>query len=211
MARYLGPKVKLSRREGTDLFLKSSLRGLENKLKKGRLETAPGQHGARRARLSDYGTQLREKQKVRRLYGVLERQFRNYYFEANRLKGNTGENLLQLLESRLDNTVYRMGFAATRAEARQLVSHKSVLVNGKVVNIPSYKLKASDVVSIREKAKKQVRIKSALELAKNRLTATWLDVDTDKMEGVFKAAPERSEIPADIVINEQLIIELYSK
>ncbi|RIY32968.1 30S ribosomal protein S4 [Psittacicella melopsittaci] len=211
MARYLGPKVKLSRREGTDLFLKSSLRGLENKLKKGRLETAPGQHGARRARLSDYGNQLREKQKVRRLYGILERQFRNYYFEANRLKGNTGENLLQLLESRLDNTVYRMGFAATRAEARQLVSHKSVLVNGKVVNIPSYQLKASDVVSIREKAKKQVRIKSALELAKNRLTATWLDVDADKMEGVFKAAPERSEIPADIIINEQLIIELYSK
>ncbi|RIY33968.1 30S ribosomal protein S4 [Psittacicella gerlachiana] len=211
MARYLGPKVKLSRREGTDLFLKSSLRGLENKLKKGRLETAPGQHGARRARLSDYGNQLREKQKVRRLYGILERQFRNYYFEANRLKGNTGENLLQLLESRLDNTVYRMGFAATRAEARQLVSHKSVLVNGKVVNIPSYQLKASDVVSIREKAKKQVRIKSALELAKNRLSATWLDVDADKMEGVFKAAPERSEIPADIIINEQLIIELYSK
>ncbi|RIY34142.1 30S ribosomal protein S4 [Psittacicella hinzii] len=211
MARYLGPKVKLSRREGTDLFLKSSLRGLENKLKKGRLETAPGQHGARRARLSDYGNQLREKQKVRRLYGILERQFRNYYFEANRLKGNTGENLLQLLESRLDNTVYRMGFAATRAEARQLVSHKSVLVNGKVVNIPSYQLKASDVVSIREKAKKQVRIKSALELAKNRLSATWLDVDADKMEGVFKAVPERSEIPADIIINEQLIIELYSK
>lgn len=211
MARYLGPKVKLSRREGTDLFLKSSLRGLENKLKKGRLETAPGQHGARRARLSDYGNQLREKQKVRRLYGILERQFRNYYFEANRLKGNTGENLLQLLESRLDNTVYRMGFAATRAEARQLVSHKSVLVNGKVVNIPSYQLQASDVVSIREKAKKQVRIKSALELAKNRLSATWLDVDADKMEGVFKAAPERSEIPADIIINEQLIIELYSK
>lgn len=211
MARYLGPKVKLIRREGTDLFLKSSLRGLENKLKKGRLETAPGQHGARRARLSDYGNQLREKQKVRRLYGILERQFRNYYFEANRLKGNTGENLLQLLESRLDNTVYRMGFAATRAEARQLVSHKSVLVNGKVVNIPSYQLKASDVVSIREKAKKQVRIKSALELAKNRLSATWLEVDADKMEGKFKAAPERSEIPADIIINEQLIIELYSK
>ncbi|MFC6276371.1 30S ribosomal protein S4 [Psittacicella hinzii] len=211
MARYLGPKVKLCRREGTDLFLKSSLRGLENKLKKGRLETAPGQHGARRARLSDYGNQLREKQKVRRLYGILERQFSNYYTEANRLKGNTGENLLQLLESRLDNTVYRMGFAATRAEARQLVSHKSVLVNGKVVNIPSYQLKASDVVSIREKAKKQVRIKSALELAKNRLSATWLDVDADKMEGVFKAAPERNEIPADIIINEQLIIELYSK
>lgn len=211
MARYLGPKVKLSRREGTDLLLKSALRGLENKLKKGRLETAPGQHGARKPRLSDYGTQLREKQKVRRVYGVLERQFRNYYAEASRLKGNTGENLLRLLESRLDNTVYRMGFAATRAEARQLVSHKSVLVNGKVVNIPSLQLKATDVVSIREKAKKQARIKAALDLAKSRVNATWLDVDADKMEGVFKAAPERSEIPADIVINEQLIIELYSK
>lgn len=211
MARYLGPKIKLSRREGTDLLLKSALRGLENKLKKGRLETAPGQHGARRARLSDYGTQLREKQKVRRLYGILERQFRNYYFEANRLKGNTGENLLQLLESRLDNTVFRMGFASTRAEARQLVSHKSILVNGKVVNIPSYQLSAKDVVSIREKSKKQVRIKSALDLAKNRLSATWLEVDADKMEGVFNGAPERSEIPADVEINEQLIIELYSK
>lgn len=211
MARYLGPKIKLSRREGTDLLLKSALRGLENKLKKGRLETAPGQHGARRARLSDYGTQLREKQKVRRLYGILERQFRNYYFEANRLKGNTGENLLQLLESRLDNTVFRMGFASTRAEARQLVSHKSILVNGKVVNIPSYQLSAKDVVSIREKSKKQVRIKSALDLAKNRLSATWLEVDADKMEGIFNGAPERSEIPADVEINEQLIIELYSK
>lgn len=211
MARYLGPKIKLSRREGVDLLLKSSLRGLENKLKKGRLETAPGQHGARKTRLSDYGNQLREKQKVRRLYGILERQFRNYYFEANRLKGNTGENLLQLLESRLDNTVYRCGFAATRAEARQLVSHKAILVNGKVVNIPSYQLKAGDVVSIREKAKKQVRIKSALELSANRAKLTWLDVETDKMEGVFKNAPERSEIPTDVVINEQLIIELYSK
>lgn len=211
MARYIGPKVKLCRREGADLFLKSALRGLENKLKKGRLETAPGQHGARRTRLSDYGSQLREKQKVRRLYGILERQFRNYYFEASRLKGNTGENLLRLLESRLDNTVYRLGFASTRAEARQLVSHKSVLVNGKVINIPSYQLKAGDVVSIREKAKKQVRIKSALDLAKNRLSATWLEVDADKLEGTFKAAPERSEIPADVTINEQLIIELYSK
>lgn len=211
MARYLGPKVKLCRREGTDLLLKSALRGLENKLKKGRLDTAPGQHGARKVRPSDYGSQLREKQKVRRVYGILERQFRNYYFEANRLKGNTGENLLQLLESRLDNTVYRLGFAATRAEARQLVSHKSVLVNGKVVNIPSYQLKAGDVVAIREKAKKQARIKAALELAKSRLGATWLEVDGEKLEGTFKAAPERNEIPNDVTINEQLIIELYSK
>lgn len=211
MARYLGPKVKLCRREGTDLLLKSALRGLENKLKKGRLDTAPGQHGARKVRPSDYGSQLREKQKVRRVYGILERQFRNYYFEANRLKGNTGENLLQLLESRLDNTVYRLGFAATRAEARQLVSHKSILVNGKVVNIPSYQLKAGDVVAIREKAKKQARIKAALELAKSRLGATWLEVDGDKLEGTFKAAPERNEIPNDVAINEQLIIELYSK
>lgn len=211
MARYLGPKVKLCRREGADLLLKSALRGLENKLKKGRLETTPGQHGGRRGRLSDYGTQLREKQKVRRVYGLLERQFRNYYFEANRLKGNTGENLLKLLESRLDNTVYRLGFATTRAEARQLVSHKAILVNGKVVNIPSYQLKAGDVVSVREKAKKQVRIKSSLELAKSRLNVAWLEVDADKMEGTFKSAPQRSDIPNDVVINEQLIIELYSK
>lgn len=211
MARYLGPKVKLCRREGTDLLLKSSLRGLENKLKKGRLEKTPGQHGGRIGRLSDYGTQLREKQKVRRVYGLLERQFRNYYFEANRLKGNTGENLLKLLESRLDNTVYRLGFAATRAEARQLVSHKAILVNGKVVNIPSYQLKAGDVVSVREKSKKQVRIKSSLELAKSRQPVAWLQVEADKMEGTFKAAPQRSDIPNDVVINEQLIIELYSK
>ncbi len=165
MARYLGPKLKLSRREGTDLFLKSGVRAIDSKCK---LEAAPGQHGARKPRLSDYGLQLREKQKVRRIYGVLEKQFRNYYKEAARLKGNTGENLLQLLETRLDNVVYRMGFGATRAEARQLVSHKSIMVNGRVVNIPSFKVSANDVVSIREKSQKQARIKAALEVAAQR-------------------------------------------
>ena len=206
MARYLGPKLKLSRREGTDLFLKSGVRAIDTKCK---IETAPGQHGARRGRLSDYGVQLREKQKVRRMYGVLEKQFRNYYKEAARLKGNTGENLLQLLEQRLDNVVYRMGFASTRAEARQLVSHKAIVVNGKVVNIPSFNVKAEDVVAVREKAKKQARIVSALELADQREKPTWLEVDNTKMEGVFKRVPERTDLSADI--NEQLIVELYSK
>lgn len=206
MARYLGPKLKLSRREGTDLFLKSGVRAIDTKCK---LETAPGQHGARRGRLSDYGVQLREKQKVRRMFGVLEKQFRNYYKEAARLKGNTGENLLVLLESRLDNVVYRMGFASTRAEARQLVSHKGVLVNGRVVNIPSYQVKAEDVVSIREKAKKQARIIAALELAEQREKPIWVEVDTKEMQGIFKRIPERTDLSADI--NEQLIVELYSK
>ncbi|MEM0911032.1 MAG: 30S ribosomal protein S4 [Pseudomonadota bacterium] len=206
MARYLGPKLKLSRREGTDLFLKSGVRAIDSKCK---IETAPGQHGARRGRLSDYGVQLREKQKVRRMYGVLEKQFRNYYKEAARLKGNTGENLLQLLEQRLDNVVYRMGFASTRAEARQLVSHKAILVNGTVVNIPSFTVKAEDVVAVREKAKKQARIGAALELADQREKPTWLEVDNTKMEGVFKRLPERTDLSADI--NEQLIVELYSK
>lgn len=206
MARYLGPKLKLSRREGTDLFLKSGVRAIDSKCK---IDTAPGQHGARRGRLSDYGVQLREKQKVRRMYGVLEKQFRNYYKEAARLKGNTGENLLQLLEQRLDNVVYRMGFASTRAEARQLVSHKAIVVNGKVVNIPSFNVKAEDVVAVREKAKKQARIVSALELAEQREKPTWLEVDNTKMEGVFKRVPERTDLSADI--NEQLIVELYSK
>ena len=206
MARYLGPKLKLSRREGTDLFLKSGVRAIESKCK---IDTAPGQHGARRGRLSDYGVQLREKQKVRRMYGVLEKQFRNYYKEAARLKGNTGENLLQLLEQRLDNVVYRMGFASTRAEARQLVSHKAIVVNGKVVNIPSFNVKAEDVVAVREKAKKQARIVSALELADQREKPTWLEVDNTKMEGVFKRVPESTDLSADI--NEQLIVELYSK
>ena len=206
MARYLGPKLKLSRREGTDLFLKSGVRAIDSKCK---IETAPGQHGARRGRLSDYGVQLREKQKVRRMYGVLEKQFRNYYKEAARLKGNTGENLLQLLEQRLDNVVYRMGFASTRAEARQLVSHKAILVNGKVVNIPSFNVTAEDVVSVREKAKKQARIAAALELAEQREKPTWIEVDSNKMEGTFKRVPERTDLSAEI--NEQLIVELYSK
>ncbi|HBO39321.1 MAG TPA: 30S ribosomal protein S4 [Pasteurellaceae bacterium] len=206
MARYLGPKLKLSRREGTDLFLKSGVRAIDSKCK---IDTAPGQHGARKPRLSDYGSQLREKQKVRRIYGILERQFRNYYKEANRLKGNTGENLLVLLEGRLDNVVYRMGFAATRAEARQLVSHKAVVVNGRVVNIPSFQVSVNDVVAIREKSKKQARIKASLELAEQREKPTWLEVDFAKMEGVFKRVPERSDLSADI--NEHLIVELYSK
>lgn len=206
MARYLGPKLKLSRREGTDLFLKSGVRAIDSKCK---IDTAPGQHGARKPRLSDYGSQLREKQKVRRIYGILERQFRNYYKEANRLKGNTGENLLVLLESRLDNVVYRMGFAATRAEARQLVSHKAIVVNGRVVNIPSFQVSVNDVVAIREKAKKQARIKASLELAEQREKPTWLEVDAAKVEGVFKRVPERSDLSADI--NEHLIVELYSK
>ncbi|EEO03151.1 30S ribosomal protein S4 [Vibrio cholerae] len=206
MARYLGPKLKLSRREGTDLFLKSGVRAIDTKCK---IDNAPGVHGARRGRLSEYGVQLREKQKVRRIYGVLEKQFRNYYKEAARLKGNTGENLLQLLEGRLDNVVYRMGFGATRAEARQLVSHKAILVNGKVVNVPSFNVAANDVVAVREKAKKQSRIKAALEVAEQREKPPWIEVDVNTMEGTFKRMPERSDLSADI--NEQLIVELYSK
>ena len=205
MARYLGPKCKLSRREGTDLFLKSGVRALDSKCK---LEAAPGVHGARRGRLSDYGLQLREKQKVRRMYGVLERQFRSYYKEAARRSGATGENLLQLLEGRLDNVVYRMGFGATRAEARQIVSHRSITVNGQVVNVASYQVQAGDVVAVREKAKTQLRIKNALELAGQRSAVEWVEVDAGKMEGTYKATPERSELPAEI--NEQLIVELYS-
>lgn len=206
MARYLGPTCKLSRREGTDLFLKSGVRALDSKCK---TETAPGQHGIRRGRLSDYGVQLREKQKVRRLYGILEKQFRNYYKEAARLKGATGENLLQLLESRLDNVVYRMGFGSTRAEARQLVNHKGITVNGETVNIPSYSLKAGDQVAVREKAKKQLRVQSALALAAQRGTPEWIEVNADKMEGTFKTIPERSDLSSEI--NENLIVELYSK
>jgi small subunit ribosomal protein S4 len=206
MARYLGPTCKLSRREGTDLFLKSGVRPLDSKCK---ADTIPGVHGARRSRLSDYGLQLREKQKVRRLYGVLEKQFRNYYKEAARVSGATGEKLLQLLEIRLDNVVYRMGFGATRAESRQLVSHKSITVNGEIVNIPSFKIKAGDVIAIREKAKNQLRIKSALEVASQRGMPEWVQVDAGKMTGEFKSVPERSELPAEI--NESLIVELYSK
>lgn len=206
MARYIGPKCKLSRREGTDLFLKSGVRSLEDKCK---AETIPGQHGQRRTRLSDYGVQLREKQKVRRMYGVLEKQFRSYYKEAARLKGATGENLLQLLESRLDNVVYRIGFGSTRSEARQLVAHKSILVNGEVVNIASYQVQEGDVISVREKAKEQLRIKSALDLAATRAPSEWIEVNVSKLEGQFKQKPERSELPAEI--NESLIVELYSK
>lgn len=206
MARYIGPKCKLSRREGTDLQLKSGVRALESKCK---VETIPGQHGARRGRLSDYGVQLREKQKVRRIYGVLEKQFRNYYKEAARLKGATGENLLQLLESRLDNVVYRMGFGATRAESRQLVAHKAITVNGAVVNIPSYQVKAGDVVGIREKAKKQLRVQSALALAAQRGEPEWIEVNVEKLEGTFKSAPDRQDLSSEI--NENLIVELYSK
>jgi small subunit ribosomal protein S4 len=206
MARYIGPKCKLSRREGTDLFLKSGVRALDTKCN---LETPPGMHGARRSRLSEYGVQLREKQKVRRIYGVLEKQFRNYYKEAARLKGATGENLLQLLEARLDNVAYRMGFGSTRAECRQLVSHKAILVNDKVVNIPSYQVKPGDVVSVREKAKNQLRVKGALDLASGRAAVSWVDVDATKMSGVYSSVPTRTELPADI--NENLIVELYSK
>ena len=206
MARYIGPKCKLSRREGVDLGLKSGVRAHEDKC---RSEKVPGMHGERRGRLSDYGLQLREKQKVRRTYGVLERQFRNYYKQAARQKGATGENLLQLLECRLDNVVYRMGFGSTRAEARQLVSHKAILVNGETVNIPSYQVAPGDVVAVREKAKNQLRITSAIELAEQRGLASWLEVDTNKKEGVFKSVPERMDLPSDL--NENLIVELYSK
>ncbi|MDP0560969.1 MAG: 30S ribosomal protein S4 [Candidatus Endonucleobacter sp. (ex Gigantidas childressi)] len=206
MARYTGPKCKLSRREGTDLFLKSGVRPLESKCK---ADTPPGQHGQRRGRLSDYGVQLREKQKLRRIYGVLEKQFRAYYKEADRRQGATGSHLLQLLESRLDNVVYRMGLGSTRAEARQLVSHKAILVNGKSVNIPSYQILAGDVIAIREKAKNQLRINAALEIAAQRGFSSWVEVDSTKKEGVFKTLPERSDLAADI--NENLIVELYSK
>ena len=206
MARYIGPKLKLSRREGTDLFLKSGVRPIDSKCK---LEQPPGQHGARRGRLSDYAIQLREKQKVRRLYGVLEKQFRNYYKKAERQKGATGENLLRLLECRLDNVVYRMGFGATRAESRQLVSHKAITVNGSLVNIPSYQVTADDVVGVSEKARGQLRIQSALQLASQRAPVEWVDVDPTKLEGVYRRPPDREELPPEI--NENLIVELYSK
>ncbi|ADC72635.1 MULTISPECIES: 30S ribosomal protein S4 [unclassified Thioalkalivibrio] len=206
MARYIGPKCKLSRREGVDLGLKSRARALETKCK---LDKAPGQHGERRTRLSDYAVQLREKQKLRRIYGVLEKQFRNYYKKAAQRKGSTGENLLKLLEGRLDNVVYRMGFGSTRSEARQLVSHRAVLVNGQVVNIAAYQVQPSDVVSIREKARKQVRIQDSMTLAEQSGFPSWVEVDTSKFEGTFKAIPDRSDLPADI--NESLVVELYSK
>lgn len=206
MARYLGPKLKLSRREGTDLFLKSGVRPIDSKCK---IDNAPGQHGIRRGRLSDYAVQLREKQKVRRIYGVLEKQFRNYYKKADRQKGATGENLLKLLESRLDNVVYRMGFGSTRAESRQLVSHKSITVNGGIVNIASYQVRPEDVVAVAEKSKGQLRIQAALQLASQRGEVDWVDVSAEKLEGVFKRLPDREELPSEI--NENLIVELYSK
>jgi len=206
MARYRGPTCKLARREGTDLFLKSGVKPLEAKCK---LEVPPGGHGQRRTRLSNYGVQLREKQKLRRMYGVLERQFRNYYKRAARGRGSTGENLLKMLESRLDNVVYRMGFASTRAEARQLVSHKAIMVNDRVVSIPSFQLTAGHKIAVRERAKEQLRIKAALDIATQVGLPDWVEVDDKKMEGVLKTLPEREEILPDI--NENLVVELYSK
>jgi small subunit ribosomal protein S4 len=209
MARYIGPTCKLARREGVDLGLKSPARALDSKCK---LEQKPGQHGptARKGKLSDYATQLREKQKVKRIYGLLERQFRNYYKKASTRKGNTGENLLQLLETRLDNVVYRMGFAVTRASARQLVSHRGVTVNGKIVNLPSYQVKAGDTIALAERAQKQLRVQEAIQIASQMdLVPSWVEVDAKKFAGVFKAVPDRADLPADI--NEALIVELYSK
>jgi len=207
VARYLGPKAKLSRREGTDLFLKSARRSIGDKAK---FDSKPGQHGRTSgARTSGYGAQLREKQKVKRMYGILEKQFRRYFEEADRRKGNTGANLLGLLESRLDNVVYRMGFGSTRAEARQLVSHKALLVNGKSVNIPSFMVKAGDVIAVREKSSKQTRIAEALQLAQQVGMPTWVEVNADKAEGVFKSVPDRDQFAADV--NESLIVELYSR
>ncbi len=207
MARYLGPKAKLSRREGTDLFLKSARRSIADKAK---FDSKPGQHGRTSgARTSDFGLQLREKQKVKRMYGVMERQFRRYFAEADRRKGNTGANLLFLLESRLDNVVYRMGFGSTRAEARQMVSHKALTVNGQSVNIPSYQVKAGDVIAVREKSKKQNRVVEALQLAQQVGMPAWVDVSIDKAEGIFKKVPDRDQFAADI--NESLIVELYSR
>ncbi|MEI8302595.1 MAG: 30S ribosomal protein S4 [Burkholderiales bacterium] len=207
MARYTGPKAKLSRREGTDLFLKSARRSLDTKCK---LDSKPGQHGRiSGTRTSDFGLQLREKQKVKRMYGVLEKQFRRYFEEAERRRGNTGENLLKLLESRLDNVVYRMGYATTRAEARQLVSHKAITVNGQVLNIPSALVRPADVVAVREKSRKQARIQDALTLAEQNGMPGWVSVDKTKMEGTFKSVPDRADLYSDI--NESLIVELYSR
>lgn len=206
MARYLGPKCRLSRREKTDLQLKSGIRSIDSKCN---IERIPGMHWQRRGRMTDYGVQLRMKQMIKRYYGVLEKQFRNYYGQADRLKGSTGDNLLSLLERRLDNVVYRMGFAATRAEARQLVSHKAILVNGKIVNIPSYQVKSESLVEVRNRAKGQLRIKGALELAQQGTSASWIEVDTKKMVGIFKNQPDVKELPAEFKVN--LVVELYSK
>lgn len=206
MARYTGPTCKLARREGTDLALKSRARSLDTKCN---LEKVPGQAVERRRRISDYGLQLREKQKVRRIYGVMEKQFRNYYKQAAGAKGATGENLLRLLERRLDNVVYRMGFGSTRVEARQLVSHKGILVNGKRINVPSFQVSEADQIEVREQAKKQVRIQNAIALAEQYGFADWIEVDTNALKGVFKRVPDREELPSEI--NESLIVELYSK
>ena len=207
MARYIGPKAKLSRREGTDLFLKSARRSIADKAK---FDTKPGQHGRTSGqRTSDYGLQLREKQKVKRMYGVLEKQFRRYFEEADRRRGNTGANLLGLLETRLDNVVYRMGFGSTRAEARQMVSHKAITVNGQCVNIPSYLVKSGDVIAVREKSKKQARVVEALQLAAQVGFPAWVEVSQDKVEGTFKQVPDRDQFGADI--NESLSVELYSR
>lgn len=206
MARYIGSTCKLARREGVDLQLKSGVRSIDSKCK---IASPPGQHGQKRGRLSDYGVQLRQKQMIRRIYGVLERQFRNYYKAAARDKGATGEVLLTLLEQRLDNVVYRMGFATTRAEARQLVSHRAVLVNSKVLNIPSYQVSPGDVIEIKEKSKSQGRIQAAIELAKQRKPSQWIEVDEKKLQGIFKNIPDRSDLPVEF--NENLVVELYSK
>lgn len=208
MARYIGSKCRLCRREGEKLYLKGE-KCYTAKCAMEKRAFPPGQHGQRRTRLTDYALQLREKQKLRRVYGVLEGQFRSYYKEADRRKGSTGENLLQLLEGRLDNVVYRMGFAASRTEARQLVRHKGIVVNEQKVNIPSYQVKPSDTISIAEKAKAQLRVKAALEFAQQRGFADWIDVDVTKMQGIYKSIPERSELSAEI--NEHLVVELYSK
>lgn len=206
MAKYTGPKCKLSRREGTDLFLKSGVRSLESKCK---LDRPPGPVTGRRGRASDYALQLREKQKLRRMYGMMEKQFAKYYKKASQRKGSTGENLLQMLERRLDNVAWRMGFGSTRAEARQLVNHKAITVNGVVVNCPSYQVAAHDVVAVRERAKKQNRLTESVDLAQQRGIPEWIEVDTNKLEGVFKSIPVRSDLPAEI--NESLVVELYSK
>jgi len=206
MARYLGPRCKLARREKADLSLMSGVRSLDTKCK---LDTPPGVHGARRGRETEYGVQLREKQKVRRIYGVMEKQFRNYFVKASRLKGSTGENLLKLLECRLDNIVYRMGFGSTRAEARQLVTHCAILVNGNSVNIPSYQVLPGDVISIKEGKKTQLRIQGSVALSQSKPVCAWVEVDVTDLKGTFKQAPDRSDLPSDIF--EKLIVELYSK
>jgi small subunit ribosomal protein S4 len=207
LARYIGPKCKLSRREGTDLFLKSSRRSLDSKCK---LESKPGQHGRTSgARLSDYGQQLREKQKLKRMYGVLEKQFRKYFAEAERRRGNTGETLIQLLESRLDNVVYRMGFGATRAEARQLVNHRAIELNGRTADIASMLVSSGDVITVREKAKGQLRIREALDLASGQGFPQWVEVDASKLSGTFKQAPDRADVARDV--NESMVVELYSR